>query len=70
VVVCVVAGFAGAGFDDAAVAALPPPQAATARAASGISAALATKVMGRLRVMSLLCWGALTLAAIDDYRIT
>jgi hypothetical protein len=36
---------------DAAVAAPPPPQAATVRATSGITAALARKVMGLLRVI-------------------
>jgi hypothetical protein len=60
-------GLAGAGAvvvvdDDVvgggeAVAAAPPPQAATARALSGITAALTRKVMGLLRVMSLLRLG-------------
>ena len=36
---------------EAAVAAPPPPHAATARAASGITAAPARKVIGLLRVM-------------------
>jgi hypothetical protein len=44
-------------FGVAAVAAPPPPQAAMARAVSGISAALVRKVMGLLRVMSLLRLG-------------
>jgi hypothetical protein len=47
VVVCVAAG-------GEAVAAPPPPHAARPSAASGITAALARKVMGLLRVMSLL----------------
>ena len=50
--------FDGAGGGDA-VAAPPPPQAATARAVSGITAALARKVMGLLRVMSLLRLGSI-----------
>jgi len=41
----------------AAVAPPPPPQAATVRAASGIAAAPARKMMGLLRVMSLLRLG-------------
>jgi hypothetical protein len=45
--------FDAAGGGDA-VAAPPPPQAATAKAASGNTAALSRKVMGLLRVMSLL----------------
>jgi hypothetical protein len=49
----VVVGFEAAG-GAAAVAAPPPPQAATARATSGIAAAPARKVIGLLRVMSLL----------------
>ena len=45
-------------FGVAAVAALPPPpHAATARAMSGITAALARKVMGLLRLMSFLRFG-------------
>jgi hypothetical protein len=72
-VVAVLAGvvvvFDGAGGGDA-VAALLPPQAATARAASGITAALARKVMGLLRVMSLLRLGRSTVAATGGYRIT
>jgi hypothetical protein len=52
---------AGVVFDAAgggdAVGAPPPPQAATVRATSGITAALARKVMGLLRVMSLLRLG-------------
>jgi hypothetical protein len=51
----VVVDDAGAGAG-AAVALPPPPQAATARALSGITAALARKVIGLLRVMSLLRW--------------
>jgi hypothetical protein len=43
----------------AAVAAAPPPQAATARAMTGIKAALARKVMGLLRVMSVLRLGSI-----------
>jgi hypothetical protein len=39
-------------FGVAAVAAPPPPQAAMARATIGITTALASKVMGLLRVMS------------------
>ena len=54
----------------AAVAAPPPPHAATASALSGITAALARKVMGLLRVMSLLGLGVTTLAAIRIDRIT
>jgi hypothetical protein len=46
--------FGAAGGADAVAA---PPQPATARAASGITAAVARKVMGLLRVMSLLRWG-------------
>jgi hypothetical protein len=46
-------------FGVAAVAAPPPPHAATDRAASGITAALARKVMGLLRVMSLLRLGSI-----------
>ena len=57
-------------FGGDAVAAPPPPQAATARAVSGITAALARKVMGLLRVMSLLRLGRSTLAATRDHRIT
>jgi hypothetical protein len=56
VLVGVVVVFDAAGGGEA-VAAAPPPQAATARALSGITAALARKVMGLLRVMSLLRWG-------------
>jgi len=52
----VVVVFDGAGGGDA-VAAPPPPQAATARALSGITTALARKVAGLLRVMSLLRLG-------------
>ena len=37
----------------------PPPHAATVRATSGITAALARKVMGLLRVMSLLRMGSI-----------
>jgi hypothetical protein len=44
-------------FGVAAVAAPPPPHAATARAVSGIATALARRVMGLLRVMSLLRGG-------------
>jgi hypothetical protein len=47
--------FDGAG--EAVAAPPPPPQAATARATSGMTAALARKVMGLLRVMSLLGLG-------------
>jgi ribosomal protein S12 methylthiotransferase accessory factor YcaO len=68
VVVVVVVDGAGGG---AAVAAAPPPQAATARAMSGITAALARKVMGLLRVM--LCSSGLgreTVAATSGSRIT
>jgi hypothetical protein len=46
-------------FGVAAVAAPPPPQAATARATSGITAALARKVMGLLRVMVTLSLGSI-----------
>jgi hypothetical protein len=60
---------AAGGVDE--VAAPPPPQAATARAVSGITAALARKVMGLLRVMSfLLRLGRSTVAATSGYRIT
>src|ERR1700752_2763294 len=51
-VVVVVADGVGGGA--AVAAAPPPPHAATARAKSGITAAPARKVMGLLRVMSLL----------------
>jgi hypothetical protein len=47
-----------AGDPVAAVAAPPPPQPATARAVSGIAAALARKVRGLLRIMSLLRLGS------------
>jgi hypothetical protein len=58
-------------FCVAAVAALPPPpHAAMARAASGITAALARKVMGLLRVMSLLRMGRSTFARHGGARIT
>jgi hypothetical protein len=40
----------------AALAVPPPAPAATASAATGISTALARKVIGLLRVMSLLRW--------------
>jgi hypothetical protein len=54
----------------AAVAAPPPPpHAATVRATSGITAALARKVMGLLRVMSLLRLGRSTVAASGVHRI-
>jgi hypothetical protein len=56
-------------FGVAAVAA-PPPHAAAARATSGITAALTRNMMGLLRVMLLLGWGALTVAAIGGFRIT
>jgi hypothetical protein len=56
--VSVVVVFAGAGGGDA-VATPPPPQAATARAVSGITTALARKVMGLVRVMSLLRIGSI-----------
>jgi hypothetical protein len=46
-----------------------PPQAATARALSDISAAPARKVMGLLRLMSLLRFGASTVAAVSGHRI-
>jgi hypothetical protein len=52
--VAVLAGVVVGGGGDDAVAAVPLPQEATARPASGITAALARKVMGLLRVMSLL----------------
>jgi hypothetical protein len=52
VVVVVVADGAGGGA--AVAAAPPPPHAVTARATSGITAAPARKVMGLLRVISLL----------------
>jgi hypothetical protein len=70
VAVCVLVVFCCAG-GDAAVAAPPlPPQAAMARAVSGITAALARKVIGLLRVMTApFSWGALTVAAIRGYRI-
>jgi hypothetical protein len=61
--------FEAAGGGDA-VATPPLPHAATARAASGITAALARNVMGLLRVMSLLRKGASTVAATSGYRIT
>src|SRR5438045_1837981 len=61
-------GAVDVGGGDAAVAP-PPPQAATARAVSGIAAALARKVMGLLRVMSLLRLGRSTVAATSGYRI-
>jgi hypothetical protein len=57
-------------FGVAAVAAPPPPHAATARATSGIAAALARKVMGLLRVMSLLRLGRSTVAPTSGARIT
>jgi hypothetical protein len=44
------------GLGVAALAAPPPPQAATASAATGMTTALARKVIGLLRVMSLLRW--------------
>jgi hypothetical protein len=53
----VVVVFDGAGAGEA-VAAPPPPHAATVRATRGITAALARKVMGLLRVMSLLRSGS------------
>jgi hypothetical protein len=55
-------------FGAGAVAAPPPPQAATASAASGITTALAGKVMDLLRVMSLLRLAASTLTATSGYR--
>jgi hypothetical protein len=58
--------FDGAG---AAVATPPPPEAATAIAASGITATLARKARGLLRLMSLLRLGRSTVAATRDYRI-
>jgi hypothetical protein len=48
--------FAGA-RDDAAVAAPPLPQAATASAVTGSTAALTTTVISLVRVMSLLRFG-------------
>jgi hypothetical protein len=58
-------------FGAAAVAAPPlPPQAATAKAVSGIAAALARNVMGLVRVMSLLRLRASTVAAPGGDRIT
>jgi hypothetical protein len=51
VFVDVVVAFAGFGDGDAVAAPPPPPQAAMAKAASGITAALARKVIGLLRVM-------------------
>ena len=56
-------------FAVAAVAAPPPPQAATARATSGITTALARKVRGLLRVMSLLGVGRSTVAATSGARV-
>jgi hypothetical protein len=56
-----------AGRDAVAAA---PPQADTARALSGISAAPARKAMGLLRLMSLRRWGASTVAAMSGHRIT
>jgi hypothetical protein len=54
----VVVVFDAAGGGDA-VAAPPPPQAATARAVSGITTALARKVVSLVRVMSLLRFGSI-----------
>jgi hypothetical protein len=69
-----VAVLVGVVFDAGGTAAVapppPPPQAATARAVSGITAALARTVIGRLRVMSLLRVGRSTVAAPGGYRIT
>src|ERR1700735_1385638 len=53
----------------AAVAAPPPPHAATARVTSGISAALARKVIGLPCVMVAPSVGGSTLAAAGDARI-
>jgi hypothetical protein len=64
----VVVVFDGGGGEEAVAA--PPPQAATARAASGITAALPRKVMGLLRVISLLWLGRSTVAATRGDRIT
>src|SRR3954451_4264595 len=47
-----------------------PPHAAMARALSDITAAPARNVVGPLRVMSLLRFGASTVAAVSGYRIT
>jgi hypothetical protein len=52
----------------AVAAAPPPPHAAIARALTGITAALARKVMGLLRVMSLLQWGSLD--SCSDRRVS
>ena len=60
--------FEGAGAG-AAVAAPPPPQAAKTIAASGVTATLARKAMGLLRLMSHLRLGRSTVAATRDYRI-
>jgi hypothetical protein len=57
-------------FGDAAVAAPPPPQAATDRAMSGITAAVARKLRGLLRVMWFLRLGISTVAASGGVRIT
>jgi hypothetical protein len=57
----------GDGGRDAVAA---PPQAVTARALSGISAALAREAMSLLRLMLLLWLGASTVAAVGAHRIT